>query len=742
MTFADEHNVSAQFGGEVTLEVEVLRRRSKGDNGGGIFWGECIYGRKYAVALNFKQLPNYEHLHPGQIWFVSGPVKSVLVKKGGYTRRENWLSAEEAYALKPSQPNLARWISGSPACKGIGSKKVWMLTKEFGDSLIEIIRARDVAALSRVLTPEASETLCDALLAESKIATISWLDSVGLKPNVATKILNFYGDQAEKKITGNPYRMLSFESQWNRVDHFARERVGVKINDTRRLCAAVEEALYRILKTGSTCASRTQVKRKLVDSILGDSKLSESALTIAAESGNVVEHDQMLATTGSWLIERSVAQYIELLAGAKMEASQLQLSNKHPSIDATIAKFEVEEGYELTAEQKDAVRMAATNKLCLIIGGAGTGKTTVLKCLYQVINASEPFAQIYQMALAGKAALRMTDATARPASTICAFTKNNDQDNIPPGSWIVIDESSMVDVLSFANILSRLPSGCRIVLVGDPYQLPPVGPGKVLNALVDLPSLGRVELKVVKRQSGKTGIPLVAGNVREGKWPEIGVSEVGDLSAEEGVFFINSGSPLDTVVDLYGRLLGLGSVQIIAPLVKACDELNVRCQEKYNSSSEIASWHSDVNLSDKIAFGRYRVGDPVIFKINDYDRDLRNGSMGLVSAVHEAREAQDTLCTISFEGNSIEANQSDLQNVSLAYAITVHKSQGSQWDRVLMPVMADARNVERSMLYTAITRSVKQIVLVGCQEAVRNAVKRVAVDDRAVNLGKLLAARF
>ncbi|RKX36083.1 MAG: hypothetical protein DRP64_18905, partial [Verrucomicrobia bacterium] len=287
----------------MSVEVEVSSVRSPGESGGAIFWGLTETGQRYAVLLNYKQLPDPARLRVGQVWYVSGEVERKLASRGDYhPEEEDQLTADSAYMLRPSQRNLHNWMIKCPEAAGVGPLKAYNLDKRFGAALAGLIASSDIKALSEILTVSTAEKLCDAFSKEGVAGTITWLDSVCMKPAISKKVMDYYGADCEAMITENPYRLVSFSADWKSVDSFALTRIGIEPDSEYRLCAAVEEALYRRSKSGSTAADAKSLHRMLTDQILKDKQLADRALGVATMSGQVVEYEGMLSSAGLWLI--------------------------------------------------------------------------------------------------------------------------------------------------------------------------------------------------------------------------------------------------------------------------------------------------------------------------------------------------------------------------------------------------------------------------------------------------------
>jgi exodeoxyribonuclease V alpha subunit len=302
----------------------------------------------------------------------------------------------------------------------------------------------------------------------------------------------------------------------------------------------------------------------------------------------------------------------------------------------------------------------------------------------------------------------LREATGRPATTIAAFLRGVEDGTIAPtaGSLLVIDEASMLDLPTIYRIMRRTPEGCRILLVGDPGQLPPIGFGLVMHALVERPEIPRVELVRVHRQTENTGIPVVARAVRAGEVPRW----LGDVrEGSHGVALLDTDQVTsDDVVDVVERLGGFaGDLRILCP-VKA---------------GPVGTEALNRRFHDIVAVGRRRhptrhmaEGEPVMFLRNDYRRDLRNGSLGEVAGIN------GEVVVVDFDGVRHELSGRALDDPTLAYAITVHKAQGSSFRRVVFP-FTRSRLLDRSLVYTAITRAVDLAVLVGGTATLRTALE-------------------
>lgn len=720
---------------DLSVQLRITSVRSRGRSGGVIFSGVTDDGENYVAACDYRLVPDSTLVDKGQVWAVTGIVSTRTFEVNGYRRREMQISAATAQLLRPSGRNIISWIADCPDCQGIGQVKAGRLYDRFGTALIDHIEQRNLATLTAVISEEAAHLLFHAFEKHQVANTLLFLDQAGMPRGIGASVIAFYKHQAQEKIEANPYVLISFDANWTTVDDLARKRFGIQEHDPRRLDAAIEEALYRGLKSGHTCLPGKVVRARLAK-LLGSSALAEKALAMG-DSEQFRRVAEFYQPTGMYLIESYLAQRLQdMVVGADTEGQLglfAQIDNDLSGVVPVINAYELAHGIELTLEQRDAVLTSAGSHLSLILGGAGTGKTTVLKALYAVLEELQAGVAIYQLALAGRAAQRMTEATGRDSMTIAGFLAKVDPGQLNKGSVIVLDEASMVDAILMYRLLRHVPPGVRLILVGDPSQLPPIGPGLVLHALVGIPSIPQTELKTVKRQSALSGIPQIAAAIRNHQEPVW--AEYRSLP-DYGVSFIpcSSGRLEETVRQVYEELGGDGSdysVQILSITnanMGGVKNLNTALHHRYREEAEpLECYDAEFGVVRATTLDRVplKVGDLVIYTENDYQLGLRNGSLGTVTTALPVADADDPCCVCEFDGIKYDLTTKQMQALNHSYSITVHKSQGSQFNRVVVPIR-ESRLLDQTLIYTAVTRGVEQVVLVGDEQATLNAIKAPA----------------
>ena len=615
-----------------------------------------------------------------------------------------------ANLARPHGTFLVHLLSRHPTLRGIGIGivKATELYQAHGPELAAILSGGDPKKLPELTEDIAYELLerWSALALEP--AVVAWLDERGLEPRIANKIIALYGAQAIAAMEENPYCLLPFMS-YAKIDAFARTRLGILPTDPRRMVAATEAELYKSLANGHTAMPRVALVNALRWSF---GERAEEALTQALGQGVAFELGPWVQAYAPAVMERELEKW---LRDSRQESTQqeLLLLNEDTSVEALLERLSRTEHTLLTPEQRQAVLGALRHRIYCIVGSAGVGKTTVLKMLGRLIV--EVGGRVCYMAISGRASRRVAEALGKELAakctvkTVAGYLKSTvptlDPDSTP---WIIVDEASMLDLQNAYRIVTRSPVGARLILVGDPHQLPPVGAGLFFQRLVESDDVPRTELTQVFRQAAATGIPGVAREVRAGRMPTLPEFEF----AGHGVQ-LHEAAPEDAIaaaMEIRDQLAVAGDVQILTLFRAVLGAADVNRTMHARVQPGVPRLQRPLEAA---------VGEPVIFTKNDPDLDLQNGSMGRVIAVDDAAPALSVLWD---DGAVRELKGPALYHCDLAHGITTHKSQGSQYERIVIVVPRASRILDRTLLYTAITRAKQQAVLVGDRAAIATAI--------------------
>lgn len=695
------------------------------------------------VAKVPAQIADPKTPQTGEIWEIYGETSRVEREITGSSIRiwDIQIEAQHAELMRPSGSQLVQWLADN--IDGIGNVKAQRLYDQLGDGLYEALDGENHEAIAPAIP---SETIRQGLFAKwlesGDAQTLRFVQKQCIPLPLARKVIKFHGKNTVAKLQEDPYRLLSFTGSWALVDQLAREHFDVDVDDTRRLTAALEAALYKGLEQGHTCQTLDDLwgtVRRQIAPHKHPKHAFGKALLAGQNAGQFMlsgpDDNPMLHATGTWLQEKSVSLFIRKLINET--ASQPLLFTV--DIDEVLDDFERGEqaalgipDFKLNEAQRQAVETSFNNRFSIITGGAGVGKTTVLKAVYRLLDhLGRPR---YQMALSGRAAARMAEATHENATTIAGFLKSYKRSGRKEAPVVVIDEASMLDLHTFYSLSRKLPLETHLILVGDPYQLPPIGAGLILHLLCQLPQIPSTELTVVKRQAADSAIPAAALSVRNGEWPDLPQDTTADVS------FIpcTDREILSKIMSLYDaerdRTQVLGAVKSNG--FCCTKDINHACHTKYVPTAK--QLHIENSDTGDLESTQFAEGDLLLYTANDWDRGLQNGSLGQLLTVFDqptdititvtgddgqvSHKALKAVAIAEFDGTRQYLTAGDIDYLDHAYAITVHKAQGSQFERVIVPIRK-SRVLDRTFVYTAITRAQKQVILVGNEAAAGAAVQ-------------------
>ena len=665
--------------------------------------------------------------------------------------------ATSYHANRPtSKDGLVDFLSGKQFT-GIGKKTAKKIVDKLGTDAINKIIADPHVLDELKLRKAVKDSLVDNLRANQGMdQIIIGLNDLGFGANLSSAIFDKYGEETLHIINENPYQLAAEIDgiSFNRADQVA-QKLGIATDDSRRIDAAIIQTLDDLtMETGDTFTTTKPLLQQTIQLLAQGSGGRVSTDLIAnqiveLEKNQAISYaDEKIYPTALYNAEWQIADHLHRLLTVDQE--------KVPAttIEKTVTKVADQSGITYDQVQKEAIKTALSSKVMLLTGGPGTGKTTIIKGIVasyakihdlslDVNEYKEKSFPVLLAAPTGRAAKRMSEATDLPASTIHRLLGLNGRE-MPTdmnardleGSLLIIDEMSMVDTLLFKTLIQAVPTSMHVVLVGDKDQLPSVGPGQVFHDLLDFAELPKVELTNIHRQAADSTIIPLAHAIKEGKLPSDLTNKMPDRS------FISCHanqvpSVVQQIIDLSKkRDYSANDIQILAPMYRGqagIDRLNELAQQAYNPP---ANGKQEVDFRGLT----FRVGDKVLQLVNVPEKNIFNGDIGKITAIESGRTVgkKNESITVDFDGNEVSYSRMEWNQLRLAYCISIHKAQGSQFKMVLLPIVQQfSRMLQRNLLYTAITRAAEKLVLIGEPYAVVTSVKNEAVNRKTSLVDRL-----
>ena len=664
-------------------------------------------------------------------------VGTVLVAEGQWKVNRQYGSQFVVESYEEAMPatlfGLEKYL-GSGLVKGIGPKFSKLIVSRFGMDTFDIIE-HDSKRLAEVdgIGPKRIKKIHDSWMKQLDIKDVMvFLQGNGVSTAYAAKIYKTYGKESIDKVKANPYCLADdiWGIGFKTADSIA-SKMGYGKNDERRCRSGILYTLNQLANEGHVYAHRDQLLEAGVKLLEADKASIKSALDQMIAAEDLKTEDEAIYLPPFYFSEVGTANKLKIL----LTTRQQNMFEKEPDITAISMKT----GINYDDLQAEAIRTAVHNKVMVLTGGPGTGKTTTEDGIIAAFK--EMGLHILLAAPTGRAAKRMTEATGMEAKTIHRLLefnpaegyKRNDENPLE-GDALIIDECSMIDIVLMNSLLKAVPSNMRLLLVGDVDQLPSVGAGNVLRDIIDSGVVPVVRLTRIFRQALTSRIIMNAHAINEGRMPDIRNGKQSDF------FFMECEEPeqiASTIVDLVSHRLPKAynvprsSIQVLTPMQRSAigaNSLNMSIQQRVNPTG---------NGLTRAGFV-FRKGDRVLQLKNDYTKEVFNGDIGLITAVN----MEDRTLTVSFDGQEVEYESTELDELSLAYATTIHKSQGSEYPIVVIPVhFTNYVMLQRNLIYTAVTRAKKVCVVIGQKRALWYAVNHITVTERNTKLKERLQGK-
>ncbi len=704
----------------------------------------------YTVAVvkikdtDIKELEDKQHVH------IIGTLPELNYRttykfNGEYTKHNKYGDQLEVSTYEVEIPTKEEELVGflSSDMFPIGEVTAKKIVDKFKDKTLDIIlndkdKLKEIPRLSEEKINKIHDILTD-YQGSSKI--VMEMTSLGFNNKEAMNILKKYGTSSLDKIKDNIYNLIDdMEFSFNIIDDIA-SNMGIIKDDDRRIEALIIYVMKELcFNNGDTYLYIDDIYNYIKN--IDKDKLEELLILLNKKGKVVIDNDKYYLKS-YYDAEEYITYRLCYLNDMK--------KNKIKDLEDSISRLEKSNHITYDNVQKDAIMKALNNNLTIITGGPGTGKTTIIRAIVYLLR-HELKAKVDDIALlapTGRAAKKMMETTNIPAFTIHKYLgwdkeRNTfivDEYSPNPEKYIIIDEVSMIDTVLMSSLLKGTRRDIKLILVGDYYQLPSVAPGQVLKDLIDSDMIDVIKLKALYRQGEESYIPILASEIKDKDLSESFLMKKDDYnflncSNEEVMLYIEQ-----IVLKAIEKGYTDKDIQILAPMYKSLngiDNLNKLLQHIFNKED---AKKNELEFSDVT----YRVGDKVLQLVNDPDNNVYNGDIGYISAIINSKKSasKQNEIWVDFDGNVVTYTPDKYINIRHGYAISVHKAQGSEFPMVIMPIVNSFnRMLYNKLIYTAVTRAKKVLMLVGDPRAFLNGVNNERVEIRKTTLKDKIINRY
>ncbi len=697
----------------------ILQKTIYYNNENGYFVGSILHGKGSNVVVGYLPAPR-----EGEEYHFVGSWKS-HTKYGNQFQFDDWQTK-----LPSTETGIEEYLA-SGLIKGIGPSLAVRIVKHFGNSTLHVLNNHPERLLEvEGIGQKKFAAIQVALTSLKEMQEVMvYLKSLGISTHHAIKLYKTYGNHVSAILQNNPYQVIDdvVGFGFKTADEIA-SKLGVTKESVFRLTAGLRYVLDDACRNGGHCfLPRETLSDRAAQLLIVDEAKVERALDVAIDQQYIISENSSVFPLKLHFAETSAAKCLE----------KLLRKNVHPfsekKLSAALKKIEEHRNIEFAEKQREAILDSVKNPVTILTGGPGTGKTL---CVNGIIELADILDFSYMLcAPTGRAAKRLSEVSQREAKTIHRLlefdpmqgTFRRDEENPLDCRLLIVDEVSMVDIQLFDALLRAINPESQLVLVGDVDQLPSVGSGQVLRDLIESKKIPTVRLNIIFRQTSGSSIITNSHRINNGEYPE--------LTAEFQLMEENDQEKIrqtivhlcSTILPQNNRLNPFTDIQVLSPMnngICGVKELNKQLQHVLNGNSRVC-WQGNER--------KFLIGDKVMQIRNNYDKDVYNGDIGRVCDVDKL----DGKLIVDFDGKIVDYNFDSLDEIVLAYATTIHKSQGNEFKSVIIPLtLSHFIMLQRNLIYTAVSRAKERLIFVGQPKALAIGLRNANVLERNTMLKK------